>query len=277
MPLQLAIAGQSGIVTEHKLLPGRRYVLGRSEQADIIIPHPQVSREHALLCAENDDNWSLDDTSSTGCYLNGQPVSSMCLGDAQVLHFGPVACEVKRLSDDITLRTDSVSVWRQQRLNQLKQDLSDCDDTRSLIEMVQNCFTQTLHCERAAVIFCDSQANISFADGHPEWMNENRFTGSRTVIRNAITQGEPLAIGNISAKPQYNQQASVVNNHICAAVCIPLISDHGVTGVLYGDNTSGRQYFTGTEVAFARQIADILSLRLLFLSIEHKLTLLRRS
>ena len=75
----------------------------------------------------------------------------------------------------------------------------------------------------------------------------------------------------------YNTQQSVITNRIQAAVCIPLFDESNVIGVLYGDNISGRQNFTENEVAFARQIADLLSLRLLFHSIEHKLNLIRQS
>ncbi len=277
MPLQVALAEQNGIVTQRTLMPGRHYILGRSELADIVIPHPQVSRQHAILIAQNDDRWSLQDTSTTGCFIHGKPVSSLMLDSSVVLHFGPVACELTTTSVDSEMQAASLDIWQQSRLNALKTALADCADTQSLIDMAQNCFAQTLRCERTAVLLCDNNANISQATGYQPWMDESRFTGSRTVIRNAISQKQPLALGNIMQLDDYNTQQSVITNRIQAAVCIPLFDESNVIGVLYGDNISGRQYFTENEVAFARQIADLLSLRLLFHSIEHKLNLIRQS
>ncbi|MGK0529626.1 MAG: pSer/pThr/pTyr-binding forkhead associated (FHA) protein, partial [Alteromonadales bacterium] len=63
MPLQIAFTENNGSVSKHLLFEGREYQVGRSESADIVIPHPQVSRSHIVLRAnkqaDNDHVWQL--------------------------------------------------------------------------------------------------------------------------------------------------------------------------------------------------------------------------
>lgn len=64
------------------------YVLGRIDQADIVVPRESVSRKHARLeCT--DAGWVLEDLSSTnGSYVNEVRVSSQGLSDGDQLRIG---------------------------------------------------------------------------------------------------------------------------------------------------------------------------------------------
>ncbi|WP_232365076.1 FHA domain-containing protein [Salinimonas marina] len=94
MPLQIAYTQTDGSVCEHMLFEGRQYRIGRSGDADITIAHPQVSRLHACLQAQNDAHWTFSDTSSTGCFAHGKAISNLMINQVYTILLGPVACQL---------------------------------------------------------------------------------------------------------------------------------------------------------------------------------------
>jgi hypothetical protein len=63
-----------------------RVVLGRSQEADVVIPHDDVSRRHALLYREQGQTWVRDLSSANGTTVDGIPVGE----DATPLEHGSI-------------------------------------------------------------------------------------------------------------------------------------------------------------------------------------------
>ncbi|MGH8046603.1 MAG: ATP-binding cassette domain-containing protein [Chthoniobacterales bacterium] len=68
-------------------------VLGRSAEADILLPHPSVSRRHLVIRArENKRGWVVEDLGSkSGSYLNGRLFQSEPLTYGDIVTLGPFA------------------------------------------------------------------------------------------------------------------------------------------------------------------------------------------
>jgi pSer/pThr/pTyr-binding forkhead associated (FHA) protein len=66
------------------LTPGRVWQIGRAEDADIVIPHPYVSRAHAYL-QETDGGWELIGISDKGVLVDGVRRTAAVLRDG--VHF----------------------------------------------------------------------------------------------------------------------------------------------------------------------------------------------
>ena len=140
MPLQFAFTERNGSVSEHLLFEGREYQVGRADSADIVIPHPQVSRSHIVLRAakhaDNDQIWQLDDTSSTGCFSNaGIPVKHLTLDKPHVLQLGPIPCEFTPVALNNVVKLDSQREWRKQQLNRYQNQLQHCNNSTALINL----------------------------------------------------------------------------------------------------------------------------------------------
>ena len=66
--------------------------VGRSPSADIVLDDATVSRRHAVIVREGDDDTVvLDDRSRHGVLVNGQRVSRAVLRSGDVVHLGRVA------------------------------------------------------------------------------------------------------------------------------------------------------------------------------------------
>lgn len=273
MPMQLRVSLESGFVAEHVLFEGSEYNIGRANSADVLINHPQISRIHAKLSANDDNIWSLEDTSTAGCFDNGQRVKSVPINEQKILRLGPISCEFNHLNHHQLTVIDNQNIWRKQQVQKSAKQFSQCQSSAALLDTARHCLIQTLGCERAALILLDQNQQLQQCLGYQSWMGENSFTGSRSIINRCIAEKRPLAIGNIRDEPAIAKQLSVVRNNIQAALCVPVTSEGEIIGVLYADNTQSRQFFTQTEVNFVESFASILSLRLLFQSIEHNISL----
>ncbi|AFT79793.1 FHA domain-containing protein [Alteromonas macleodii str. 'Black Sea 11'] len=272
---KLLLLEKNGSVSEHLLFEGREYQVGRSESADIVISHPQVSRSHIVLrAADNDRVWQLNDMSSTGCFSAGVQIKHLTLDKPHVLQLGPVPCEFTPVELNNVVKLDSQREWRKQQLKQYQTQLQRCNSSTALINLARECLIQSLGCERASLILFDKINNYQLGVGYESWMQGDDFTGSRTIINQCMQANAVRAIGNIVCDDSLNKQHSIINHGIQAAICVPVCIEEKPVGVLYADSTLGRRYFTQTDIEFATSLANMISMRLLFHTIEHKLSLI---
>jgi pSer/pThr/pTyr-binding forkhead associated (FHA) protein len=272
MPLQVAVKQDNGAVTEHLLFEGRSYNIGRSPNSDIVVSHPQVSRSHALLNADNDNNWFLNDTSSTGCFAYGKPVTSFKVNKQHTMLLGPIACELSPLPHENVVKLDSQRQWRKAQLLRYQSQLHQCTSSTSLIHLAKECLVHSLGCERASLVLFDNIDDFQIGLGYEPWMADNSFTGSRSIIKRSIEDNQVFALGNIVTDDAFNTQNSVIKYGIQAAISVPVYIQDTIVGVLYADSTTFRRYFTQTDIDFAQSLANMISLHLLFHTIEHKLS-----
>ena len=172
------------------------------------------------------------------------------------------------------VKLDSQREWRKQQLKQYQAQLQGCSSSNALIALARECLIQSLGCERASLILFDKINSYQLGIGYESWMQGNDFTGSRTIINQCMQGNTVRAIGNIVCDHSLNKQHSIINHGIQAAICVPVCVDEKPVGVLYADSTMGRRYFTQTDIEFATSLAKMISMRLLFHTIEHKLSLI---
>src|SRR5919109_4696765 len=64
-----------------------RVVLGRGEKSDVVIPDPEVSRQHMALIREG-ERVRLEDLSGKGTFVGGAPVREAFLTDGADIALG---------------------------------------------------------------------------------------------------------------------------------------------------------------------------------------------
>jgi hypothetical protein len=73
--------------------------LGRSKWADMVLPHDSVSRTHAVLRALG-EQIVIEDRSSYGTLINGEPITSRRLAPGDVIGIGPYMITIRASQDD---------------------------------------------------------------------------------------------------------------------------------------------------------------------------------
>ena len=97
-PVQELVQGDACIVLLHPpgpdigrrtSLTGETYVVGRENDADLIINRSAVSRHHARLVRDKRGHWSVEDLNSTnGSFVNEERAASQPLRDGDQVRFG---------------------------------------------------------------------------------------------------------------------------------------------------------------------------------------------
>ena len=87
-----------------------RVIIGRSEQCDVALPDPTVSRTHAIVQPEG-QHWRLVDRSANGLLVNGKPVREATLNIGDRVTVGPFQMTLQTANDPAAhARTAPLSV-----------------------------------------------------------------------------------------------------------------------------------------------------------------------
>ncbi|MCH8493843.1 MAG: FHA domain-containing protein [Idiomarina sp.] len=271
MPLRLQLFYPEKPAQSHVLFEGKEYLMGRSEDCDVILKGHEVSRYHARISHSN-GVWELHDhNSQNGCFANGKRVSSVALSRHAELTIGGIKCRLEHMQHRQITAESSFRQWRKQYLTLAAEQMFQETALNSLLRSATETLVTILSSDRAAVIFLDDDGDISECSGFPSWMCGESFTGSRTAIAQAIETGEPVILSSITDNPLLAEAASIVRNSIQALLCFPIVYKGEVVAVLYADSTVSQRAFLDTDLVIVRAFARQLSMALQIQDIEQRL------
>jgi hypothetical protein len=98
-PVELGIQREVAVLSfggQRHELTGRRVVLGRSKDADLQVPDPNVSRRHAELRQEGATYWLVDLDSTNGVEVKGKRVKRLKLEDGARFTIGSTEIAFER-------------------------------------------------------------------------------------------------------------------------------------------------------------------------------------
>lgn len=95
-PASLTLLTVTGAVSHVYPLNQPEVLLGRSEQSDIALADPGVSRNHARIIREGDDFIVEDLRSTNGTEVNGQPIRRRRLADGDVVKLANSTLQFRR-------------------------------------------------------------------------------------------------------------------------------------------------------------------------------------
>ncbi|EGN75568.1 FHA domain-containing protein [Idiomarina sp. A28L] len=271
MPLRLQLFYPEQPAQSHVLFEGKEYLLGRSEECDIVINEQQVSRFHARITSKN-GVWELHDhNSQNGCFSEGQRVRSIALAQKAELILGGIKCRLEQVEHRQITAESSFSQWRNKYLSAAAEKMLQESALSNLLNSATETLSTILSSDRAAVIFLDDEGDICNCTGFPEWMAAESFTGSRTAIRQAISAGEPVILSSVADNPIIAKATSVIHNSIQALLCFPVRYQDQVVAVLYADSAQEHRAFLDTDLVIVRSFSRQLSMALQIQDIERRL------
>jgi hypothetical protein len=95
-PASLTLLMATGAVSQVYPLNRSEVLIGRSEQSDIALADPGVSRNHARIIREGDDFIVEDLRSTNGTEVNGQPIRRRRLADGDVVKLANSTLQFRR-------------------------------------------------------------------------------------------------------------------------------------------------------------------------------------
>ena len=283
----LVITLADGRTTRHALGEGAE-VMGRDAGCDIPLDDPSTSRRHAMFSPSPNGYVVEDLGSKNGTLINDTPSPSKLLVDGDTVQMGSTVIVYQESSletggsvlvaDDQTesglarfVSRDTQLALPQKRLEliyELSARLTMLQTQEQLLETVMDICCETLRFERGAVAIRPASGSRKL-----EWHvvrnlrgSEGEITISRSLLSRALEHGE-RAIFTDDGMGQADPTVSMVQHGIRSAMCVPLIHQDEIMGVIYGDCISSAASYTTEDIDFLAGLAQHVSIGL----INHRL------
>jgi len=144
----------------------------------------------------------------------------------------------------------------------VKELLAESDVHRVLTLAIDRTITAT-GAERGMIILFDAAGSILFETARNlkgEAIDHPEFEVSRTIIERARAAGKPLFLRNALEDPALRKSPSTFRLKILSVICLPLLHEGKIFGVVYLDNRTVRGMFKPEVCEFAQSFAEFIAL-----------------
>jgi len=278
------------------LLDALPFSVGRGEGCSLVIPHPQVSREHARIEWDGSSYILHDQNSRHGTFVNGERITRAILrgGDSIMLgsRHSVLIFEVGNENGSQTLLAQFSKSWMNSGGNsdleklslflQAAQSLSSIEAGQEVLRTMLEFSIRLTGAERGFVFLGESAESFRLACGCDRAGNEiaGEPAISHSVVRDAARSQDDFILTDITDDIAA-ERGSILANAIRSVVAIPLRAQGSpsLLGVLYLDSQRRNRDFTriGNDIlhAIARQAATLLE-NLRLIEAERESALLRK-
>lgn len=264
-------------------LGDRPEVIGRDARCDIPLDDPSASRRHARFFSTAQGYVVEDLGSKNGTLVNDSPCTSRLLRAGDKVQIGSavaVYCDARTSSAGCIVIADEPTVSHathyisrerglllsQQRLQmiyELSSRLTTLQNQDRLLDTAMDICFETLRFERGAV---GVRRHGSHVLDWPIVRNlqgsEGELTVSRSLLTRALEHGE-RAIFTDDGSGTSDPTVSMVQHGIRSAMCVPLIHQDEILGVIYGDRVSTSASYSSEDIDFLAGIAQQVSIGLI--------------
>lgn len=162
--------------------------------------------------------------------------------------FGDVESELNDLEQSDAVRkskdlSNQLAVHRHRldKLEMLTEITQSMNSTLNLNELLSDIVDSTIKLadmDRGFLMLKNKAGELQFRiarDSRQQNLGESDFEVSHTIIGEAADKGKPLFISDVDKNGRYKDQESVLDLQLKTAICLPLIRDDAVIGVIYTD------------------------------------------
>ncbi|MBL8898678.1 MAG: FHA domain-containing protein [Planctomycetes bacterium] len=264
--------------------------IGRREGCGIVIPHDEVSREHAELCFEQ-GRWILRDLhSANGTWIAGARIAEHALqdgdriqiDDCELLCWIDAPSAARALSDSMVCAGPGLDVASFEKLvaqvlperertplgeartllrlfHRATETLLGHDELDAALQSLLALVFEHLPAERATVLLVDPSSGRLV----PRW--EHVLPGvaasgqavSRHIAEEALRSKQAVLVGDAAADERFSLAESIRAQHIASAMCAPLCHGGRVGGLLYVDRSTSGAAFGATELGVLSILSTI--------------------
>jgi transcriptional regulator with GAF, ATPase, and Fis domain len=90
-------------------------------------------------------------------------------------------------------------------------------------------------------------------------IEQPEFRINRTIIENVKREGNPVCLPDIRAGVELKQDKKMKEGTSLSVICIPLLQDKNIFGVIYLDNHTGTEEFKPETFDFIKEFANFIS------------------
>jgi Nif-specific regulatory protein len=157
---------------------------------------------------------------------------------------------------------DATSPQLQQLVKVGKEILAELEVDRVLTAAMDH-LIEISGAERGIIVLFDEHGESLFQTARrleKKDIEHPQFEISRTIIKKAKAEGQPVYLPNAMEEAALQKSKSVDSLHILSVICLPLVHDEQTFGVIYLDNRTVQGAFKPETFAFVQSFTDFISL-----------------
>ena len=184
--------------------------------------------------------------------------------------FAEVQSEIKDLEQSESVQAGELAerqreklmrrVEKLEMLTDITKALSSTLNLNEVLEKIIDSTIQLADADRGFLMLADARGTLEFKiarDRDKEPLEREAFTISLSIVNDVAQRGEPLFISDILEDNRFKDQKSVLDLQLKRAVCVPLVLEKSIIGVIYTDSSRLSPAFSKDDMsiitAFAAQ------------------------
>ncbi len=216
------------------------FSVGRKVDKDLVIPDPRVSRDHALIVAENGDFFVVDQGSKHGTYVNGERVQRQKLQrndrvefgvrDVAYVIFSPqhatsnTAREFLSQISGIQISTETTDLEKLTLFLEAARKLNTVGVLDEILVTMVDTTLKLIRAERGYVFLKDEEGNLRLAAGRNskgEALLDDK-TISHSILDEALKSNSEFLFTDTSQSLDLAVRQSIVAYDLRTVICMPL-------------------------------------------------------
>src|SRR6201981_1161413 len=216
------------------------FSVGRKVDKDLVIPDPRVSRDHALIVAENGDFFVVDQGSKHGTYVNGERVQRQRLQRNDRLEFGVrdvayvifspqhatsnTAREFLSQISGIQISTDTTDLEKLTLFLEAARKLNTVGVLDEILVTLVDTTLKLVRAERGYVFLLDDEGKLRLAAGRNskcEALLDDK-TISHSILDEALKSNSEFLFTDTSQSLDLAVRQSIVAYDLRTVICLPL-------------------------------------------------------
>jgi signal transduction histidine kinase len=138
-----------------------------------------------------------------------------------------------------------------EKLLEIGKNLSANRSLEPLLRYVMGVAIELVGAERGYLVWLGDDGYLEFKvrlDRNGDDIECPEEQISHTILQQVISNHEPLVVQDAIVDPDFKDSDSVATLKLRSVMCVPLISNHGVLGVLYVENRSEKDVFVEDDL-----------------------------
>lgn len=269
-------------------------LVGRAPDNAVSIPHRGLSRRHASLELSDGALRVCDLGSKNGVTVDGARVADALVQSGQTFYCGDLPCvfvaegalmppakvlevdttrarvDLEKLLDEAGLgpsakrRTEPSHEQTRERLRVLLRVgelLSSPSPLGAVLDQVLDLAFQILPIDHAAVLLREEpSAPLVVRAARSRKGPVAGHVHSRAIVDDVMSKGATALFSDLRVDSRLAGSISIASQSICASMCATLRPRDELIGVLYVDNRSGAEVFSGADLEFLEAFASLAAL-----------------
>ena len=266
MPISLIVRGPGG---EEKRLDFDRakVMIGTDALCDITVVDPAVDREQAILIEREGVVELFDIGERGGVLVNGRPAGHAKIQTGDEIWIGTTVLRLAAAAAEGVSFTERVSTVREELpgaapspvavapvlvgarppaedqrfalLNQVRRLINSIGSGENIFESVLDTLFAAVPVRRGFIGIVDGSGELgvrAFRSREAGAAATEKIEVSRTLVGKVLTTGKAVLTSDAESDADFSAARSIHRLRIKAAICVPLVAEERVLGVLYGDN-----------------------------------------